>query len=360
MKAAIFSTLGETPTVGELPDPTATDGTVVVDVVAAPVLPYAREVFSGERPMLFEPPFVPGTGAVGRIGALGEGATSLKVGDWVYCDPTVRARDSQSLAPIYLQGLTAGGPEALPLLRQYRNGSWAEKMKLPLECVVPLGHIDPADAASWLTVGTMMVPFGGLTSVDLAPGETAVINGATGSFGSAAVAVALAMGAAKVVAVGRSVDALAALVDRHGARLATVRSQGSGDSDAAAIRAAAGGPIDVVFDILPPQADPALTTAAIASIRPGGRISLMGGIGMAGTGNLELSYAWIMRNNITIRGQWLYTREAMIRLIALARAGMLSLDEYRITEFALTSVEAAITHARSDAGPFNRTVVKMR
>ena len=77
--------------------------------------------------------------------------------------------------------------------RQYPNGSWAEKLRLPLENVVPLGDIDAADVASWQIFATMLVPYGGLSSVGLTTGEIVVVNGATDSFGSAAVAVALAM-----------------------------------------------------------------------------------------------------------------------------------------------------------------------
>jgi alcohol dehydrogenase len=54
--------------------------------------------------------------------------------------------------------------------------------------------------------------------------------------------------------------------------------------------------------------------AAICAVRPGGRESLMGGIGMAGQGGeLTLPYAWLMRNNITIKGQWMYPRAAIPR-----------------------------------------------
>lgn len=56
-------------------------------------------------------------------------------------------------------------------------------------------------------------------SADLQAGETVVINGATGSFGSAAVAVALAMGAARVIATGRNSAALDALAARYGSRV---------------------------------------------------------------------------------------------------------------------------------------------
>ena len=96
----MFSRIGEAPLVVDVPDPRADAGDVVVDVVAAPVLAYAGEIISGQRPMLFELPFIPGTGAIGRISGVGAGATSTDIGSWVYCDPTLRARDGQGLLAI--------------------------------------------------------------------------------------------------------------------------------------------------------------------------------------------------------------------------------------------------------------------
>lgn len=359
MKAAIFERIGQTPSVGEMPDPIAEAGDVVVDVTAAPILPYADQVFAGQRPMLFELPFVPGTGAIGRVGALGAGATELKIGDWVYCDPTLLARDSQGHPAISLQGLTANGPAAVPIQRQYRDGSWAQKVRLPLENVVPIGDIDADDAGRWLVLGTMLVPFGGLLSVGFAAGETIVVNGATGSFGSAGVAVALAMGAARVIATGRKAAALEALASRFGDRVHPAQMTGEQDDDLATIRAVAVTPVDVVFDILPPQATAAQVLAAIRAVRPGGRVSLMGGVGMAGHGGeLVLPYAWLMRNNILIKGQWMYPREAIMRLIAMVKSGLIDLKRYEVAEFPLASIADAIAHAADTGGPFNRTVVR--
>lgn len=359
MKAALFSRIGETPVVCELPDPVAEAGDVVVDVVAAPVLAYANEVISGQRPMLFTLPFAPGTGAIGRISAVGVGATNAEVGAWVYCDPTLRARDGHGLPTIALQGLTANGPAAMAVQRQYPNGSWAQKLCLPLENITELGEIDAADAARWLTVGTLLVPYGGLSSVGLTAGETVVVNGATGSFGSAAVAVALALGAACVVATGRNADVLDALARHHGGRVRIVHMSGDDAADTTTILAAADAPIDVVFDILPPQAQPTQVLVAIRAVRPGGRVCLMGGVGMAGGGDLTLPYPWLMRNNITVRGQWMYPREAVPRLIALVRSGQLALDRYQITEFAIAEVADAIAHAARTNGPFDQTVLRM-
>ena len=43
---------------------------------------------------------------------------------------------------------------------------------------------------------------------------------------------------------------------------------------------------------------------------------------MGGTGvGLELPYRHLMRNNITLRGQWMYPREAVPRLICDGECG---------------------------------------
>ena len=353
----MFERIGAVPTIVERPDPVAAAGEAIVDVVAAPVLSYAHEIFAGMRPMLVELPFVPGTGAVGRISALGAGATAVAIGDWVYADPTLRARDGDGLPAIALQGLTANGAAALPVQRQYRDGSWAGKLRLPLENVVPIGPIDADDASRWLALGTLLVPYGGLASVGLTAGETVVINGATGSFGSAAVAVALAMGAAAVVATGRNATALAALAARFGRRVRLAPMVGEQSTDTATIAAAAGRPIDVVFDILPPQATASQVLSAIRAVRPGGRVSLMGGVGMAGGGELALPYPWLMRNNITIRGNWMYARNAIPRVIAMVGSGTLDLAIYEVAEFPLAAVEAAVAAAATN-GPFQRTALR--
>lgn len=73
---------------------------------------------------------------------------------------------------------------------------------MPTESAVPIGDIAAHEAPARATVGNYLVALGGLDAVELKAGETVVVNGATGSFGSAGVAVALAMGAARVVATG--------------------------------------------------------------------------------------------------------------------------------------------------------------
>jgi alcohol dehydrogenase len=185
-----------------------------------------------------------------------------------------------------------------------------------------------------------------------------LVSGATGNFGSAAVSVALAMGAACVVTPGRNETILADLVRRFGSRVKPVKLTGNEDDDREAMKRAAPGPIDCVFDIMPPSVSPTVVRAAVMTVRAYGRVVLMGGVGMAGGAGLELPYPWIMRNCITIHGVWMYPPDAASRLIALVRSGLLRLDEYKTTAFDLDHVNEAVAHAAANGGPFRLTVIR--
>lgn len=357
MRAALLKALGAPLAVEHLEDPTPGAGEVVVDVVAAPVLPYAGDVFSGKRPYLLELPIVPGAGAIGRVRAVGADATRLTAGDWVVCDPTVRARDDALSPEIAVQGLTAGTEGGLPLQRHFKHGAFAERMRVPSECAVGLGAVPDERANAWCALLTYLVPYGGLLAAGLTAGETVLVSGATGYFGGAGVAVALAMGAGRVVAPGRNEVQLEALARRFGDRVRTVKLAGDEAADRARLQGAAG-PIDVVLDLLPPAAPPAAARAAILAVRPHGRAVLMGGVGMGGGAALELPYPWLMRNCITVRGQFMCPREAVPRMVALVRGGLLSLDHFAVSAFALDDVNAAVAHAARDAAPFRLTVLR--
>jgi alcohol dehydrogenase len=358
MKAAILKSFGSPLVIEPVAAPTIGTGEVVVDVVATRVLSYANEVFSGERNYLLELPAVPGPGAIGRVRAIGPDATRLAVGDWVYCDPTFRSRDETVSPDITLQGWSARGEGGLRLQRHFRHGSFAEQTLVPTENVKRIGTIDEADAASWCALGTCLVPYGGLLAAKLQAGETVLVSGATGNFGSAAVAVALAMGAAFVVAPGRNEKMLADLVRRFGHRVRPVKLSGNEDEDRQRMRAAAPGPIDCVFDIMPPSVSATTVRAAIMAVRPYGRVVLMGGVGMQGGPGLELPYPWIMRECVSIQGVWMYPPEATTGLVGLIRAGLLQLNQFEVTTFGLDEVNEAVTHAAANGGPFKMTVLR--
>lgn len=357
MKAAILKALGTPLSVETLPDPVLGTGEVIVDVAAAGVLPYAREVFSGQRQYPIVLPMVPGAGAIGRVRSIGPDATRLRVGDWVYCDPTVRSRDDAITPDITLQGWSARGEGGLHLQQHFHDGTFAEQVRVPTENAIRIGPIEVEQAGLWCSLGLLLVPFGGLLAGHLQAGETLLVSGATGNFGSAAIAIALAMGAGRVVAPGRNDAVLEELAHRFGPRVRTVKLRGDPAGDTVRMMQAAGGPIDMVLDMLSPSAGTAPLRAAAMTVRESGRIVLMGGVGMLGGDDLALPYPWIMRNNITLRGQWMYPREATAGLVGLVRAGLLALDDFVVASFTLDDINEAVEHAATNSGAFRRTVV---
>ena len=358
MKAAILSGFGRQLSVENVPEPMIGTGEVLVDVVAAPVLSYADEVFSGARRYLLPTPVVPGCGAIGRVSAVGPDATRLQPGDWVFCDPTVRSRDGAPTPDITLQGWSARGEGGQKLQRYFRDGAFAERVRVPTENAAPIGVIDPAEAGRWCAINALLIAYGGLLAMDFRPGETLLVSGATGNFGSATIALGLAMGARCVVAPGRNAAVLDDLRRRFGERLIPVPLTGDGEADTAAMRAAAPGPIDAVQDFLPPSVDAGVARAAIMTLRQGGRAVLMGGVGMLGGEDLALPYPWIMRNLITVRGQWMYDTTAIPGLVGLIRGGLLDLGHWAVAEFPLAKVNEAVTHAARESGPFKLSVLK--
>jgi alcohol dehydrogenase len=166
------------------------------------------------------------------------------------------------------------------------------------------------------------------------------------------------MGAACVVAPGRNDKVLRDLARRFGPRVRTVILGGNEQDDRERMQQAAPGPIDCVLDIMPPSVSAATVRAAIMTVRPYGRVVLMGGVGMLGGPGLELPYPWIMRNCITIHGQWMYPPDATIRMVGLVRSGLLRLDHYEVTAFNLDQANEAVAHAAANSGPFKMTVIR--
>ncbi|MBY8887810.1 zinc-binding dehydrogenase [Streptomyces sp. PTM05] len=360
MRAAVLTRFGAPLTVREVPDPQAGGGEVVVEVLAACVPPYADEVFGGARRYPLEPPVIPGPGGVGRIVRVGPDATGLKACDLVWCDPTVRARDDALTPDIALQGWASRGEGGARLARHLHDGSFAELMRVPTENVHPLPASAGQDPARWSALGVYVIAYGGLLAGDLRAGETLLVSGATGNLGSSAVALALAMGAGRVVAPGRDRTVLDLLADRFGARVRPVPLTGDEAADQEAMRAAAEGQVDMVIDLLPPAAPASVTRTAAMTVREYGRVILMGGVGMLGGADLAFPYPWLMRNSVTVRGQWMYPRTANPGIVRLIGSGALDLAGERVRAFGLDQVNEAVAHAAADTGPFRRTVLVPR
>ena len=310
--------------------PQAVPGSAVIKVLATSVPPGARNIFSGGLPFPLAYPFIPGSSAVGRIHALGPDSTSLVEGQLVFVDFLVRSRDDPDASVLlgYIGGFDAGSTKLME--GEWRNGTFAEFAKLPLESVYPLNEEllvkEMGYTFAELTwLGPSFVGAGGPMEIDVHAGDVVIVAPATGYFGGAAVHVALAMGA-RVIAAARNEKVLAKMEETFNptGRFKTVKLTGDVPLDSAALKKASGSSkgADAYLDWSPRQA--AQTThikACIGALRPFGKCALVGGI----FGDIEIPYFEIMLRSIRIQGLYMFDRAHALQVIKLVESGLMRL-----------------------------------
>jgi propanol-preferring alcohol dehydrogenase len=141
MKAMILQAAGEKLVPVERPDPEPGPGQVRVTITACGVCRTDLHVLDGELPHI-KYPIIPGHEIVGRVEALGEGVTSLKIGQrvgipWLghacgHCPYCLAGRENLCDTPLFT-GYT-------------RDGGFATKTVADAHFVFPLGE-DGEDAA---------------------------------------------------------------------------------------------------------------------------------------------------------------------------------------------------------------------
>ena len=222
MKALLSTAPGGpgTLTLGELPEPSAGPGRIVIDVAAAAV--NYPDVLIIEDRYQFRPerPFAPGGEVAGMVAAVGEGVEGWSVGDRV---------------------MAVTG-----------HGGMAERVAVPAASAFPLpdGRSFEEGSALLLTYATTIHAL--LDRGDLTEGETLLVLGASGGVGLAAVELGKAFGARVIGAV--STEDKARVARGAGADDVIVYGRGPLDRDAQkalsnAIKDAVGkGGADVVYD----------------------------------------------------------------------------------------------------------------
>lgn len=302
VQAAVIETPGRPPRVVEREVPVAADDELVVAVSAAPITPLDRLCASGTS--YFGSPEVPYVPGVQGVGVVERGTDGIAAG-----------------TPVWFA--TAAGMKP-------GDGSMRGCATVPEHDVVALpGGADPVLVAalglSAVAAQMVLTWRGGLTA-----GEHVLVLGAGGVVGQAAVQLARAAGAGRVVAAARSSDARERAL-RRGADAVVALSGNDNDVAALAERmhAACDGPIDLVLD--PLFGVPA--AAALRTLRPGGRLVNLGG-SAADTAPIDSST--LRSRSLRVLG---YTnneltpeqrRDAVTRVVELAVVGRLTVEHEQV------------------------------
>lgn len=369
-RALVLNAIGERLHLETRPTPQPTSGSAVIKILAAAVLSYSRDIYNGTRNYELATPSVPGSGAIGRVAAIGPDAAKLQVGDLVFIDIYIRGRDDYSVGA--LSGINDGHSEASKRMMrgEWRDSTYAEYARLPLENCFSLNEKrllgSPAEGGLGYTIDELLyiavqlVPFGGLRSIGLAVCDKIIISPATGAFGSAAVQVALAMGAS-VIAMGRNNETLENLKskflpDASDDRIQLIQITNDLQQEVEAL--AKLGAADAFFDTSPQfAAGSSHIKSAIMSLRHSGRICLMGGA----MGDMAIPASPVVRRNLTIKGKWMYERDDILKLIQMVESGALKLGREAgcriVGRFPMEKWKEAFDAAAEHAGPGERVSI---
>ena len=220
MKAAIIDRAGATPYYGDFPEPQAAAGQQRVTVKAAAISQLAKSRAAGTHYSgAAGYPLIPGI----------DGTGYLDNGD-----------------AVYFLAFDAGW------------GSMAQRTLVRSECLIALPPtLDPVVAAAIANPG--MSSWTALTRrAALRPGETVLINGATGTSGRLAIRIARSLGAGKIIATGRNSETLQQL-QQEGADITLTLAALATDLPALMAEG-----IDVVLDYLWGESALAIMTAAVS------------------------------------------------------------------------------------------------
>jgi NADPH:quinone reductase-like Zn-dependent oxidoreductase len=244
MRALHVPAAGQQPQLGELPTPQPAEGTVLIRVKAAGLNPIDNAIAAGfltQMGLPHEYPVVIGRDAAGVVEAVGAGVDHVAVGDEV-------------LGHVLL---------APPI----SAGTLADYAVLPAATVTPKpAGLDFTTAAAIPLAGAAAVQ--SIDAIEPQPGQTVLVNGASGGVGSFAVQLLAARGVT-VVATGTAADA-----DRLTALGAAKVIDHTAGPVAEQVRATYPDGVDALVSLY--GMDPAATP--IAAVRAGGKVAGVAGV----------------------------------------------------------------------------------
>ncbi|QYG93532.1 NAD(P)-dependent alcohol dehydrogenase [Iamia sp. SCSIO 61187] len=320
MEALRLTAWKHDPEIQEVPAPEAGPGQVVVRIGGAGAchsdLHLMHDFEDGVLP--WGPPFTLGHENAGWVDAVGAGVTSVEVGEPVAvygpwgCGRCRRCRmGMENYCERQAQLGAAGGGLGL-------DGGMAERMLVPdARLLVPLGDLDPVEAAPLTDAG--LTPYHAIARSRhlLVPGSTAVVVG-VGGLGHMAVQILKAISSATVVAVDQS-DVALSLARDIGADHA-VRS--GPDAQAEVMEATGGRGAELVLDVVGVDATLALAAAVVGQV---GHLTILG----IGGGTLPVSFFGLPYEAAVATTYW-GTVPELFEVVALASRGLIRPTVHRV------------------------------
>ena len=340
-----------------IPEPGPHD--VLVEVKACGVIPNMNAIFSGtlwnRLPQL---PAIVGLDAAGVVAKLGSAVTGIAVGARVYINPWLacgtcaycRAGTALQCSAAAFQGYFGFTDQSTPQLRAYPWGGFAQYMAASASRLVMLPDTVTFDQAA--RFGYLGTSFGALRRGGVGPGSSVAINGVTGTLGIGATLHALAVGATRILGIGRNRAVLTAIKALAPARIATLALGDEPVTDWLLAHSDGIG-VDALIDCSGRAAAADTTAAALQALKRGGIAVNIGAL----TEKLTIEPIAYMVKALTFCGSnWFTTGEGQI-MADMAGVGALDLSVLRTQAFPLDRVNDALAAVKTRPGGLVNIVV---
>lgn len=343
MKAIRISSIGGRLTQSEIPEPRPAAGEVRVAVKAAGICHSDAHYRSGVG-SLADLPITPGHEVAGIIDAVGPGVGVDRVGERVCLHYLVTCGDCE-----WCHRRIGQFCDRVMMIGKDRDGGYAEYICVPGQNAVTVPDEVPLAHAA-IMMCSFATALHALRKARFAAGESVAVFG-VGGLGTAAIDLARALGASRIVA-----------VDRNPAKLAAARSQGAidvdaGDSDVVSsiLAATDGRGIDVALELV---GQPVTSQQAVRSLGVQGRAAMVALTSMPTQIDM---YADMIGKEREIIGVSDHLPEEIDELFSLVRQGRLDVGAAvsRVIPLEEQAVNEVFDELDSYAGEAIRTVITL-
>lgn len=363
MNAARMHKVGAEQTLERIATPKPGSMDVLVRVRACGIVPNLGNILANWTTWFPDLPLPPlpavfGLDPAGEIAAVGSQVHGLAVGDRVYVNPGrscgacrhCRRGDPISCPRYAFQGYFGFSDEAITTQRDYAIGGLAEYMVAPCAAIVKIPDNLTFDLAA--RFGYTGTAYSALRKANAGPGDTVLINGASGTLGLGGVLSALALGVERVLGTGRNRELLEKVKALAPERI-EVFSTDDGSITNWARGKTGGEGVDAFIDCMGPGAGHEQLVQGVKSLRRGGTAVDVGAV----AGDVPIDLHWMMDRNIKLFGSvWFTTREGE-EMAALAKTGRLDMSVYKTVSYPLSDVNRAISGIASRDGGFSNFVI---
>ncbi len=275
-------------------------------------------------------PHIPGADAAGEVLDVGAGVTSVAPGQRVVIYPGLYDGTCR-----YCLAGEQSTCEHFGIVGRQTDGTYAEIVAVPAANVVPISGTLSWEAAAALPLAFVTAWHLLITRARLRAGETALIVGASGGLGTAAVQIAKAAGAT-VIATAGTEEKMGRLIEL-GANAVIVYTQQ--DIADAARHLTEGRGVEVAME----SVGPATFEKSVRSLARGGRLAICGATSGAAA-SFDIRYLY--ERQLSIIGSMLGTPVELEQVLHLAEQGVLA----PVIDQVLPLSEAAEAHRRLEAG----------